>query len=138
MNTYQSNQHNMGQRSASVSGYNQHSMGGQHTMGGTHHQQQTMGGSRYNLHQAPLSPSAGSYYGGGVGTMSGGSVYNHQLTSAGAGYHGGGAGGAGSVYHGYGSRRGSMQSLVAASGTCTFCLSSLCLTFSCLPLTACH
>lgn len=107
---------NMGglhQRSASMSGFNQHQQ--------QHH---TMGGSRYNLHQPPLSPSAGSYYGGGGVVGGGGSVYNHQLMG------GGGAAAAGSVYHGYGSRRGSMQSLVAASGT--FCLLFICPSLFCL------
>lgn len=105
------------QRSASMSGFNQQQQ--------QHH---TMGGSRYNLHQPPLSPSAGSYYGGGMGGGGGGSVYNHQL--AGGSSHMGGAAGGGSVYHGYGSRRGSMQSL-AASGM-------FCLLYLCLFLINCH
>lgn len=95
MHTYHHSQHSLGglqnpmagSRSATISGY-------------APHQQQFMGGSRYNLTQPPLSP--GSQYGG----VGGGSVYNHQT----------GGGAAGSVYHGYGSRRGSMQSLIAASG----------------------
>lgn len=64
----------------------------------------SVAGSRANLHQAPISPGAGSYY-HHVGGYGGGM---YQQT------------GPPSVYHGpsYGSRRGSMQSLVAASGTC--------------------
>ena len=74
----------------SASGYTAHGMG----YNSTH--SSAMGGSRYNLHHAPVSPGAASYHGG---------MYHHST-------------GPPSVYHGasYGSRRGSMQSLVAASG----------------------
>ena len=67
-----------------------------HGMGYNAAQSSATGGSRYNLHNAPVSPGAASYHA---------AMYQQQP-------------GPPSVYHGlsYGSRRGSMQSLVAASG----------------------
>lgn len=67
-------------------------------------------GSRYNLNQPPISPGSTSYYhqSGGGGGMGGSYYHGHQA-------------GPPSVYQGgigYGSRRGSMQSLIAASGMC--------------------
>lgn len=102
------------------SGLSVHAMGGYSSAAPA----ATMGGSRYNLHHAPLSPGASSYHGGAAS-----SSYHQQHT------------GPPSVYHGatsYGSRRGSMQSLVAASGMSVGCRRSVFLSPAecslCLPV----
>lgn len=75
-------------------------------------------GSRYNLYNAaPLSPVAASFHGSMLPAQTGPP----------------------SVYHGvsYGSRRGSMQSLVAASGMCLSVLTLLPFPVTCLRSGVC-